>query len=172
MVSAVVSVTVATEAQAGTTQLWDSVEGATPWTRWQGGGSGDGVAGYDLNGGVARTGANNGWLHVGNGWAANRLPVSLSGFHTRNNCAAGVYANVLAPGAQVGLQIWNPNGWTIIAEIYPWVVGNGTGYHVVSMGNLNLSGFSGTIYLQFIYGNSDGIKKFIRFDDMVLECYW
>ncbi|HWO66443.1 MAG TPA: hypothetical protein VNO31_41060, partial [Umezawaea sp.] len=61
----VVSLTTATPAQASIVQVWDSVEGATPWTRWQGGGSGDGVAGYDINGGVARSGANDGWLFVG-----------------------------------------------------------------------------------------------------------
>lgn len=160
------------EAHAGTTQRWDSLEGATPWTRWQGGGSGDGAAGYDIGGGVARSGANNGWLHVGNGWAANRIPVDLGGFFSRHNCAAAVAVNVLAPGAQVGLQIWNPNGWQVIAETYPWIVGNGTGYHQIVLTNLNLSGFFGTIYLQVIYGNNDNIKKFVRFDDMVLECYW
>jgi hypothetical protein len=76
---------------------------------------------------------------------------------------------VLAPGAQVGLQIWNPNGWTTIAETYPWIVGDGT-YHLIVINNLDLSRFSGVIYLQFIYGNSDNIPKFIRFDDMVLQC--
>jgi hypothetical protein len=160
------------QAHAGVTQFWDSIEGTAPWTRWQGGGDGDGVAGYDINGGVAHSGANNGWLYVGNGWAANRIPVNLDGFFQRNSCAAAVYVDVLAPGAVVGLQIWNPNGWTIIAETYPWIVGNGTGYHSIVISNLNLTNFRGTIYLQFIYGNNDNIKRFVRFDDMVLECYW
>ncbi|WIG95688.1 hypothetical protein [Myxococcus sp. SDU36] len=155
-------------AYADIIQVWDSLEGPTPWTRWQGGGDGDGVAGYDINGGVALYGANNGWLYVGNGWAANRIPVNI-GHWQRHNCAAAVSVNVLAPGAFVGLQIWNPNGWTIIAETYPWIVGNGTGYHQIAIGNLNLSRF-GTVYLQVIYGNSDNIKKFVRFDDMVLQC--
>jgi hypothetical protein len=157
-------------AHAGLVQIWDDVEGATPWTRWQGGGDGDGVAGYDINGGVALSGKNNGWLYVSNGWAANRIPVNLDGGFSgrKSSCAAAVSVNVLAPGAQVGLQIWNPNGWTIIASVD---CRNGTGYHQIVIDNLNLTNFSGTIYLQVIYGNNDNVKKFIRFDDMVLQCF-
>jgi hypothetical protein len=169
LVLAVTSITAA-PAHAGVVQVWDSIEGATPWTRWQGGGSGDGVAGYDINGGVARTGANDGWLHVGNGWAANRIPVNISSWN-RGNCAVGVWFNPLtAAGAQVGLQIWNPNGWHIIAETYPWFPGGG--YHQAYITGLDLRGFTGDIYLQVIYGNSNGIKTFVRFDDMAISCYF
>jgi len=159
-----------TAAHAGLTDFTDSLEGATPWTRWQGGGVGDGIAGYDINGGVAHSGANDGWLYVGNGWAANRIPVNLGGFYYRYNCAVGVWFNPLASGAVVGLQVWNPNGWHIIAETYPWVTGGG--YKQVYISGLNLSGYSGDIYLQVIYGNNSGVKTWIRFDDMQLQCYW
>ncbi|MGV9363574.1 hypothetical protein [Amycolatopsis sp. NPDC003731] len=163
-----VSMTTATPAQASIVQVWDSVEGATPWTRWQGGGSGDGVAGYDLNGGVARSGANDGWLYVGNGWAANRIPVNISNWN-RGNCAVGVWFNPLTPaGAQVGLQIWNPDGWRIIAETYPWFPGGG--YRQAFITGLDLRGFTGDIYLQVIYGNGNGTKTFVRFDDMAIQC--
>jgi hypothetical protein len=155
---------------ASITQFWDDFEGATPWTRWEGGGSGDGIAGYDINGGVAHSGRNDGWLYVGNGWAANRIRVNLNGFFSRSNCAAAISMAPLGSGAQVGLQIWNPTNWTIIAATYPWIEGNGTGYHQVVIDGLNLSGYRGDIYLQAIYGNSSGIKQFIRLDDMILQC--
>lgn len=158
-----------TPAMAGLTDFTDSLEGPTPWTRWQGGGVGDGIAGYDINGGVAHSGANNGWLYVGNGWAANRIPVDLNGFYYRSNCAVGVWFNVLYSGAQVGLQVWNPNGWTIIRETYPWLT---NGWKQVYITGMNLQGFSGPIYLQVIYGNNNGIRTWIRFDDMQLQCYY
>ena len=139
-----VSLTTATPAQASV-RVWDGVEGATPWTRWQGGGSGDGVAGYDINGGVARSGANDGWLHVGNGWAANRIPVNIT-YLNRGNCTVDVWFNPLtSAGAQVGLQIWDPNGWHIIAETYPWFPGGG--YRQAIITGLDLRGFAGDIYL-------------------------
>ncbi|MDP9869800.1 MULTISPECIES: hypothetical protein [Streptosporangium] len=161
----------ATEARAGMVEIIDSLEGSTPWTRWQGGGSGDGIAGYDINGGVAHSGANDGWLHVGNGWAANRIPVNLNaGFYYRSNCVVAVWFNVLYSGAAVGLQVWNPNGWHIVAETYPWVAGGG--YRQVYISGLNLQGYSGDIYLQVIYGNDNGVKTWVRFDDMQLRCYY
>jgi hypothetical protein len=157
----------AVPAQAGVVQVWDGLEGPTPWTRWQGGGSGDGVAGYDINGGVAHWDQNDGWLHVGNGWAANRIPVNISQW-TRHNCSVGVWVNPLAAGAQVGLQLWNPNGWHIIAETYPWVTGGG--YKQIFISGLDLRPYSGDVYLQVIYGNSNGVKTFVRFDDMAISC--
>ncbi|MCG5216719.1 hypothetical protein [Streptosporangium sp. KLBMP 9127] len=161
--------TTATEAQAGIVERVDSLEGSTPWTRWEGGGDGDGIAGYDINGTGARSGVNNGWLHVGNGWAANRLRITLDGgLVNRYNCNVGVWFNVLNSGAAVGLQVWNPNGWHIIAETYPWVAGGG--YRQVSISGLNLQSYSGDIYLQVIYGNSNGIKTWVRFDDMAIQC--
>jgi hypothetical protein len=166
----VLAVTVsATPAQATLVQVWDGLESATPWTEWQSGGSGDGVAGYDIHGGVAHTGDNDGWLYVGNGSASNRIPVNISQW-TRDNCTVGVWFNPLSPaGAVVGLQVWNPNGWHIIASTTSWIpVG---GYGQVSI-DLDLSGFSGDIYLQVIYGNNNGIKTFVRFDDMAISCFY
>ncbi|MEU4575640.1 hypothetical protein ACBI99_41600 [Nonomuraea sp. ATR24] len=161
-------VSTATGALAGITSRTDDLEGV-PQTRWQGGGDGDGIAGYDINQPVARSGVNNGWLYVGNGWAANRIPITLDGgFVDRYNCAVGVWVNVLYSGAFVGLQVWNPNGWHIIAETYPWVTGGG--YKQISMSGLNLQGYSGTIYLQVIFGNSNGVKTWVRFDDMSIAC--
>lgn len=156
----------------GTTQFWDSFEGSTPWTRWEGGQSGNGVVGYDVNAGGAYSGLNNGWLKAGNGSASNRIPVSLSGFSIRNNCAVGVKARALGTGGFVGLQVWNPSGWSVIAATYPWINGNGAGYQQISISGLNLTSLSGTIYLQAIYSNSSGVQQFVRIDDMVLECYW
>ena len=163
----------ASPAQAGVVQVWDSFEGS-PWTRMDSGGDGDGVAGFDINGGVAYTGANNGWLHVGNGWAAHRLAVNLDGGFSGKkwNCSAAVRMNVLGAGAVAGLQVWDPNGWHIIAEHYPWINGNGSGYHLVAIHNLDLTRFQGNIYLQVIYGDNRPTPQFIRVDDLVLQCYY
>jgi len=91
--------------------------------------------------------------------------VNLGGFYRRTNCAVGVWFNVLYSGAQVGLQIWNPNGWHVIAETYPWLTG---GWKQVYIQNLNLQGYTGDIYLQVIYG----IRTWIRFGDLAMNCYY
>ncbi|MGV9777754.1 hypothetical protein [Streptosporangium sp. NPDC003464] len=67
-------------------------------------------------------------------------------------------------------KVWNPNGWHVIAETYPWVAGGG--YRQVYISGLNLQGYSGDIYLQVIYGNDNGVKTWVRFDDMQLRCYY
>jgi len=151
-------------------EVWsDSVEGATPWDHWQANSGGDGQVGYDINRGFAHSGANNGWLFVGNGWAANRIPVNVSNW-TRDRCGVSVWFNpVTAAGAQVGLQVWNPNGWHIIAETYPWYPG--FGYRQAWITGLDLRGYTGDVYLQVIYGKPNGPKTFVRFDDLALGCY-
>ncbi|GLW21895.1 hypothetical protein [Microbispora triticiradicis] len=159
----------ASPAHAGLIDWVDSLEGPTPWATWEGGGQGDGVAGYDINGGVAYSGLNDGWLYVGNGWAANRIRKPLASMSPRFNCSAAVWFNVLASGAQVGLQIWDPNGWRVIAETYPWVAGGG--YRQVYITGLNLQSY-GEIYLQVIYGNNNGVRTYIRFDHMQLQCHY
>ncbi|MER6669120.1 hypothetical protein ABT256_31515 [Amycolatopsis japonica] len=72
--------------------------------------------------GVARTGNNNGWLFADNGWSAMRTAKSLSGFPSnRSNCAAAIHADPVGGGANVGLEIWDPDGWRKISHTVKWI---------------------------------------------------
>ncbi|WP_329403959.1 hypothetical protein [Streptomyces melanogenes] len=157
---------VATPAEASTVEFTDSFEG-NPWNRWEGFHEGDGVAGADLGQGLARTGANNGWLYTGQGWAAERIAVPVGSWGDRSNCTASIHAQPVGGGAQVGLQVWDPNGWHLLTETYPWL--GGQGYQKITTGPINVSGLS-TVYVQAIYGSSSGKPQFVRLDDVTFRC--
>jgi hypothetical protein len=153
------------------TQVSDGFESGFPFApgRWERFTWGGGQAWYDSGIGVAHTGQNDGWLYVaGNGWAAERIGMDLSGQYS-STCWAAVWMQPTGAGAQAGLQVWNPNGWHLIAASYPWLTGNGSGYQLVIV-PLNLSGFAGPVYLQAIYGTSSGTGQYVRVDDMSLTC--
>ncbi|MBP2472145.1 hypothetical protein JOF53_001017 [Crossiella equi] len=129
-----------------------------------------GSGGGDFNGGVARTGANNGWVEASRGWGAVRIPVDTR-FVPKNSCQASIYANPVgehdAPGSHVSLEVWNPNGWVKMLETIPYL--NNASYQRITTPRFPLYGID-KIYVQVIFGNENGVRKFIRLDDMALEC--
>jgi len=149
--------------------LADSFEG-NPSSRWQVLTSGDNEASFDINQGHARSGVNNGWLRTGTGWSAQRLPVSIGSWGDRTRCTASIYAQPVGTdpqdGAQVALQIWHTNG-TKLSETAPWLPA--TGYQRIATGFVDLNGID-TVYVQAIYGKDGGAKKYVRLDDMTLQC--
>jgi len=156
---------------ASTVQFTNSFEG-NPWNDWQPLSSGDGVGGADVNQhpDAARTGANNGWLYVGNGWAAEKIAVPISSWGNRSNCSASIWAEPLFYGAGVGLEVWNPNGpngWVKLTGTAPGL--NAGFYQKITTGPLNLNGIS-TVYIQPIYGNNRIDPQFVRLDDVSLTC--
>jgi hypothetical protein len=155
-----------TPAQATEVTFTNDFEDGT-WGSWQGLHEGDGVAGKDLNQGLAHTGKNNGWLCAGNGWAAQRLAIHV-GFMPRSVCSVGIYMQPVGGGAQVGLQLWDPDGWRLIAKTYPYL--DGSGYQFVELRGLDLRA-NGIVYLQAIYGNNHIPAKFVRIDDAVVHCH-
>jgi hypothetical protein len=156
-------------AHAGVVQWTDGYE-ANPQSRWEGGiQGGDGYSGFDIAGGVARSGSNDGWLYANNGWSAMRIAKSISLWPAnRSDCAAAIYADPVGGGANIGLEIWDPNGWRKIASTVVWI-DDSAGYKIIPLYFLNLTGIQ-TVYLQPIYGNNGGPAKFIRFDDAVIQC--
>jgi hypothetical protein len=158
---------VAAPAEASTLQFTNSFEG-NPWSNWEGFTGGDGVAGADINQGLARSGANNGWLYAGHGWAAERIGVTVGSWQSRSNCTASIYAQPTGGGAQTGLSIWDPNGWReLTVPTVRWV--SGPGYQQISAGPVNLTGLD-TVYVQAIYGNDSATAQFVRLDDVSLRC--
>lgn len=156
----------ATTAHASTSQFSDGFEG-NPWSHWEPLVSGDGRADADIDQGFARTGANNGWLYTGQGWAAERIAVPIGPWEDRSNCSAEIYAQPLGGGAQVGLEIWDPNGWHKLTATAPWLTG--PGYQPIRTRPVNLIGID-KVYVQAIFGKDNGVKQFVRLDDMTLRC--
>jgi hypothetical protein len=151
---------------AGLNEFSDGFEG-DPWSRWEGLAEGDGVAGADIDQGLAHYGKNNGWLFAGHGWAAERIGVSVGQWADRSICMAEIWMRPVGGGATVGLQVWNPDGWHLIAETYPWL--DGTSYQRVLLLPFSLEGLD-KVYVQAIFGNHTGDERFVRIDDMVLRC--
>ncbi|GLZ40782.1 hypothetical protein [Actinokineospora sp. NBRC 105648] len=144
----------------------DGFEG-DPWIRWERFTSGDGATDVNYGLGFAHNGANNGWLYAAHGWAAERLRVSVDSWPNRHNCRARVWARPVDQGAQVELQVWDPNGWRILTSTAPWL--SSAGYQKIVTSGVDLTGVP-TVYVQAIYGNSTGAGRFVRLDDAVLEC--
>ncbi|MEU4227042.1 hypothetical protein AB0F17_22320 [Nonomuraea sp. NPDC026600] len=145
----------------------DGFEG-NPLAHWQPLTNGDGRADFDINEGFARTGKNNGWLYTGQGWAAERIAVPIGAWGgDRSNCMAEIYAQPLDGGAQVGLEIWDPNGWRKLTSTAPWLPG--PGYQPIRTSRVDLSRID-TVYVQAIFGKDNGVKQFVRLDDMSLLC--
>ncbi|MFD0684609.1 hypothetical protein [Actinomadura fibrosa] len=146
--------------------LSDGFEG-NPWSRWEALVSGDGRADVDIDQGFARTGTNNGWLYTGQGWAAERIAVPVGSWSDRSNCSAEIYAQPVGGGAQVGLEIWDPNGWRKLTATAPWLTG--PGYQPIRTRPVDLRGID-KVYVQAIFGKDNGVKQFVRLDDMTLRC--
>lgn len=162
----------AAPAHAGWNTLPDGLEG-TPQARWERFEHGDGRAWFDINQpGTAYEGRNNGWFHVGNGWAASRIRMDLStGAISQHlfQCHASAWIHPLTPaGTQVGIEIWDPNGWQPLAKSYQWVAGGG--YRGINTQSVDLRYRSRQLYVQVIYGNTNGTKTWVRFDDVSISC--
>ncbi|MGW4115348.1 hypothetical protein ACWEFJ_31110 [Actinosynnema sp. NPDC004786] len=143
----------------------DGFEG-DPWSRWERFTSGDAAADVNYGQGLAHNGANNGWLWAAHGWAAERYGVTIDTW-PRGNCTASIWAEPVDGGAQVELQIWDPNGWRLVATTAPWLAGDG--YQRIVTSGINLNGVN-KVFVQAIFGNDTGAGKFIRLDDVALEC--
>lgn len=166
---ALINIASAGVAHAGLTQWSDGFEG-NPAAYWQGLGSGDGGTGFDYNLGFARSGQNNGWLYAYHGSSLLRIAVPALNAPSRSNCAAAAYMRSVGGSAQVSFQVWDPNGWHLIAwSGNVWI--NDSGYQQVFVSGLDLRGYS-TIYIQAAFGNSGGPAHFVRVDDAVVQCYW
>jgi len=163
--SAVVLATTAGVAQASLSQVQDGFE-VNPQGSWVRATGGQASAGFDINQRTARTGANNGWLFATNGWAYEGFWAPTNAAPRSAQCAAQFYVQS-AGSAQVGIEVWD--GYAhLLASNYPFV--NGNGYQPVSTSRWSLNG-ANPVFVKVIIGNSSG-AKFVRADDMTLQCYW
>ncbi|TYB71032.1 hypothetical protein FXF51_00905 [Nonomuraea sp. PA05] len=153
-------------AQAAPSRFADGFEG-NPAQRWEPLTSGDGRADFDLAQGLARSGADNGWLYAGQGWAAQRIAVPVGGWPERSSCVAEIYAQPVGGGAQVALEIWDPNGWHKLTSTAPFLPGSG--YQRIRTSRIDLRRLD-TVYVQAIFGKDDGARQFVRLDDVSLRC--
>ncbi|GGQ72966.1 hypothetical protein [Couchioplanes azureus] len=165
VLSAVVLAGTAGVAQASLSQVQDGFE-VSPQGAWVRATGGQASAGFDINQGTARSGANNGWLFATNGWAFEGFWAPTNAAPWYAQCAAQIYVQS-AGAAQVGIEVWDGQAH-LLASNYPFVGGNG--YQPVSTRRWALNGVN-PVFVKVIIGNSSG-AKFVRADDMTLQCYW
>lgn len=151
-------------AQAGGTQTSDGFEG-NPSSRWAIVTGGSAWAGFDINVGTARSGTNNAWIFVTNGWAYHGLWVTTSA-PSWSQCVAQFYFNA-SGGTFVGIEVWDPYA-NALSLHYPFI--SGGSYQQVTTPWWNLNGRT-TLFVKAIIG-SDGPARFARIDDMTLHCWY
>lgn len=169
VVGALSTVLVATApgvAHAGLSQVSDGFE-VNPVGAWLRATGGNASAGFDINQGTARSGRNNGWLFAVNGWAYEGFWVPTNAAASQAaQCAAQFYVHSSGP-AQVGIEIWDAHAH-LLSSTYPFV--NGNGYQEIHTNRWPLNRVN-PVFVKVIIG-SNGAAKFVRVDDMTLQCSW
>ncbi|MFI7119439.1 hypothetical protein [Amycolatopsis sp. NPDC049868] len=153
----------------------DSFEG-NPADRWGGIPWGDGSNGFDIGRGLARTGANNGWLLAENGGSALARGINFPRLEAQ--CAAQIYVKPSTDDTFMVLEVWglDPNS----SGVYEWRRRNYSehrlnagGYQAVGFG-VTGSTFGGTLelhYRVFLHGGGPGRLKMARLDDFFARCW-
>jgi hypothetical protein len=165
VVASVLVMTTSTAAHASLMQRQDGFE-INPHGSWLTATGGAASAGFDINAGTARSGANNGWLFATNGWAFAGHWVPTSSVPASANCAAQTYFQASGP-TQVGIEIWDAHN-NLLFGTAPAI--NGTGYVNVDTPRWSLRG-ANPVFVKAIIG-SNGPARFVRIDDMALQCHW
>lgn len=175
--AALASVAVTTSpAQAQDTTYFDGFED-NPDDRWSWSTWYDGNTGYDLQRGLARTGANNGWLTAETGGASFNRYVEFP--RSAGQCAGEVYVKPSTNDTVMTLDVWalDPND----AGGYDWRLRNSS-RHQLNAGEYQAIGFGttptvygGTVRLQYwitLNGGGAGNFKMARVDDFFVRCWW
>jgi hypothetical protein len=123
------------------------------------------AAGFDLNAGTARSGANDAWLSSQNQFASVGKTVHLTPaqFHSAR-CAAQVYVAALGP-ANVNFEIIDPPTWTYIALRSVHLTGGG--YTAVEVGPWVPGPID--VYVRISLVGTGGFSA-VRVDDMQVQC--
>jgi hypothetical protein len=153
-------------AYASLSQVQDGFE-YNPQGSWLVATGGSASAGFDINAGTARSGANDGWLFATNGWAYEGYWVPTNGVPATAQCAAQFYMQS-AGSVQVGIEIWDAYAH-LLYSTYPFTNGSGA-YQAINTGLWNLNGVN-PVFVKAIVGASSG-SKFVRLDDMTTQCYF
>ncbi|WP_328618823.1 hypothetical protein [Streptomyces sp. NBC_00354] len=154
------------EAQARISQVQDGFEG-NPRANWVVATGGSASAGFDLALGAAHSGDNNGWLLARDGWAFEGYWVPTNSVPGNAQCAAQFYMRSIS-NAQVGIEIWDAHDHLLFST-YPFIKGSDS-YQAVDTQRWNLNGVN-PVFVKAIIG-ADGFFKFVRLDDMTMQCYW
>jgi hypothetical protein len=175
LLAAVASLGLLTGQAHADTTVDDSFEG-NPADRWGGVPWGDGSNGFDIGRGLARTGANNGWLLAENGGSA--LARSIFFPRSAGQCAAQIYAKPSTDDTFMVLEVWglDPDS----SGVYDWRRRNYAEYRLGAGGYQQLpfgvtaSTFGGTAQLDyrvFLHGGGPGRLRMARLDDFSAHCW-
>ncbi|WP_410598308.1 hypothetical protein [Amycolatopsis sp. lyj-90] len=175
LLSAVASLALVTGPAYADVVYDDSFEG-NPADRWGGIPWGDGSNGFDIGRGLARTGANNGWLLAENGGSALAHHEYFP--NSAGQCAAQIYVKPSSNDTFMVLEVWglDPNS----SGVYEWRRRNykeqrlnSGSYQAVGFGT-TASTFGGTRelhYRVFLHGGGPGQLKMARLDDFYARCW-
>ncbi|MFS8100561.1 hypothetical protein LFM09_25870 [Lentzea alba] len=137
--------------------------------RWVGETGGYATGGIETDGVHAYKGSNNGWLFAGGGWAAQARQFVVRDWADRTDCEARFWANPQNSEERMTLQVWNPNGWVLLASGGGNFVPQGQWSQTVSR-RFDLSG-TDYVYVQAIMGAQHHSPQVIRYDEFELECF-
>lgn len=133
--------------------------------RWDRLSGGDGVTGFEIDAGTARSGRVNGWLSTTRGWAREGTWASFgTNIWPSTVCTAEIYVKPVQD-LQFELRVWNPQG-TKLATNAPWLVANGN-YQTVRV--TWRAEYYNNAFVEAILG-SDGTPRDVRLDDLVVRC--
>ena len=175
LLSAIASLGLLTGPAHADTTFDDSFEG-NPADRWGGIPWGDGSNGFDIGRGLARTGANNGWLLAENGGSALARGVGFP--NSAGQCAAQIYVKPSTDNTFMVLEVWglDPNS----SGVYEWRRRNYAEYNL-NAGSYQALGFGTTAstfggtrelhYRVFLHGGGSGQLKMARLDDFFARCW-
>jgi hypothetical protein len=126
---------------------------------------GNSNAGFDLNAGTARSGANDAWLTSQTSFASVGRTVHLTPaqFHA-STCAGQIFVQSLGT-AKVNFEIINPTSWTYIA--LETVTLSGGGYTAVEVGPWTPGPVD--VYVRLSLLGNGGFSA-VRVDDMQVQC--
>ncbi|HEY1094203.1 MAG TPA: hypothetical protein VGE61_05845 [Glycomyces sp.] len=153
----------------------DGFEG-NPSERWSWSTTYDGNVGFDLQRGLARTGANNGWLMAETGTASLNRYLDFPWW--AGQCAGGVYIRPSAGDTVLTLDVWalDPDD----SGGYQWRLRNSSAhtlnagdYQYIEFGTTQTA-YGGTATLHYwitLNGGGAGNHKLARVDDLFVRCW-
>ncbi|WP_131743201.1 hypothetical protein [Actinomadura roseirufa] len=156
-------------AHASTLYFEDGFEN-DPMKTWEWDMEGDGSAGFEFNAGMARTGANNGWLTGKRGGASEKKWVYTASvpWVSGAGCVAQIWVD--APyRTSVVLEMWTPKGGLRYSGVRTV---NGGNYERVYTDRWPMFGESDMQFRIVLHGTNGASEDWVRLDDLAVLCSW
>ncbi|MBT2208739.1 hypothetical protein [Actinomadura sp. NEAU-AAG7] len=141
-----------------------------PMTTWEWDMEGDGSAGFEFAAGMARTGANNGWLTGRRGGASEKrwMDTAVIPRGAGAQCAAQIWVD--APyRTTVVLEMWTPSGGLRYSGTRTV---NGGNYESVSTDRWPMFGEYKMQFRIVLHGSGGASEDWVRLDDLAVLCTW